>query len=64
MTLYTFTIFDVHQTDFTLLVREKFCLMSIIYCFVLFQFPLIFLFCFVFYFHYRGGDEQKVRFLY
>ena len=33
-----------------------------IVCF--FRFPLILLFCFVFYFHYRGGDEQKVRFLY
>ena len=44
------TKLDVHQTDFALLVRDKFCLMSIIYCFVLFRFPLIFLFCCVFFF--------------
>ena len=59
------TQFDVHKTDFTLIVTEKFCLMSIIYCFVLFWFPFYFsvLFCFVF-FHYRDGDEPKVRFFY
>ena len=45
------TQFDVHKTDFTLIVTEKFCLMSIIYCFVLFWFPFYFsvLFCFVFF---------------
>ena len=48
MTLYTFTIFDVHQTDFTLLVREKFCLMSIIYCFVSVSFNFSVLFCLLF----------------
>ena len=58
------TQFDVHQTDFTLIVTDKlFCLMSIIHCFVLFWFPFYFS-VFVFFFHYRGGDEPKVRFLY
>ena len=37
------TQFDVHKTDFTLIVTEKCCLMSIIYCFVLFWI----IYCFV-----------------
>lgn len=43
------TQFDVHQTDFTLIVTDKFCLMSIIHCFVLFWFPFYFS-VFVFFF--------------
>ena len=56
------TQLNVHKTDLTLLVRDKFCFRLIIYCFVLFRFAFHFSVLFSFFYH-RGGDEQKVRFL-
>ena len=51
--------FDVYQKDFTL--TDKFCLISITYCFVLFWFIFYFsVFCS--FFLCRGGDEPKVKF--
>lgn len=55
------TQLDAHQTHFTLLVRGKFCLMSIVHQSFVF---VCFLCFFVLFFHYRGCDEQKVRILY
>ena len=48
------TKFEVHQTDFAL--------QSIIYCFVSVSFNFSVLLCL--FFHYRGGNERKVRLLY
>ena len=56
------TQLDVHKTDFTLLVRDKFCLKLIINCFVLFRFAFYFSVLFSFFFYHRGGDEWKVRY--
>ena len=56
------TKFEGHQTDFASLVRDKFCLISIIYCFVSVSFNFSVLLCL--FFHNRGGDEREVRFLY
>ena len=58
---YFKTRLDVHKTDFTLLVRDKFCLRLIICCCVLFRFAFHFSVLFSFFYH-RGGDERKVRF--
>ena len=60
--VYFMTQLEAHQTDFTLLVQDNLydvdC--SSITCFV-----FVCLLCFfVSFFHHRGCDEQKVRFLY
>ena len=59
--IYFTTQLDTHQRCFTLLERDKFCLMSIVHPSFAF---LCFLCFFVLFFRHRGCDGQKVRFLY
>ena len=60
--VYFMTQLDAHQTDFALLVRDNLfdvnC--SSVICFVF----VCFLCFFASFFHHRGCEEQKVRFLY
>ena len=59
--IYFMTQLDTHQRYFTLLERDKFCLISIVHPSFAF---LCFLYFFVLFFRHRGCDGQKVRFLY
>ena len=61
--VYFMTQLDAHQTDFTLLVQDN--LYDYIDCSSITCFVFVCLLCFFgSFFHHRGCDEQKVRFLY